>query len=56
MSQPFGRRNQPEVRKPARAKLHKRHLPAPALGKSRFHLYIAVSILVLILTGYALAY
>ena len=56
MSQPFGKRNQPDVRKPERAKLHKRSQLAPAPSKSRFHLYVAVSILVLVLAGYALAF
>ena len=57
MSQPFGKRNLPDVRKLERAKLHKRsQQPRSPPSKTRFHVYIAVSILVLVLAGYALAY
>jgi hypothetical protein len=56
MSQAFGKRNRPDVRKPERAKLHKRSERAPPPSKSRFHLYVMATILLLVLAGYAFAH
>ena len=51
----FGKRNLPVITKPPRAKLHK-HVPPPSSdGKSRFYLLVAVTILLLVVGGYALA-
>ena len=55
MRAPFGKRNQPPVTKPMRAKVHKHGRRAPSESKSRFYLLVAVSILVLVVGGYALA-
>ena len=55
MRVPFGKRNQPPVTKPTRAKLHKHGPRASSGSKSRFYLLVAVSILVLVVGGYALA-
>lgn len=55
---PFGKRNRRTEKKPARAKLHKRHEPKrPAVPQAtkNLYLYLAGGILFVALAGYALA-